>query len=346
VTASAAPLLLGSVAATDAHLTGPGHPERPARLHAVERGIAAADLGEAVRRLEARPARLDELARVHGARYLAALAQLAAAGGGDLDPDTPTSPGSWDTARTGAGLGLAAVDALRRGEANAAFVAPRPPGHHATANRAMGFCLLNNAAVAAAAIAETGERVVIVDWDVHHGNGTQDIFWNDPRVLYVSTHEWPAYPGTGRAGETGGPDAPGLIVNVPMPPGATGDVARAAFDEVVAPAVDAFAPDWVLISAGFDAHRDDPLAGLAWSSGDFADLTRLVAGFAPRPGRVIAFLEGGYDLDALARCAGATAAALVGEDHRPEPATSAGPGHAAVAEAARIRARHEGEDSP
>jgi acetoin utilization deacetylase AcuC-like enzyme len=338
------PLLVGSVVAVDDHQTGLGHPERPARLRAVARGIEAADLGEAVRPLEGRPARIEELARVHGERYLAALAQLAAAGGGALDPDTPTSPGSWATACAGAGLGLAAIEALRRGEAQAAFVAPRPPGHHATANRAMGFCLLNNVAVAAAALTEVGERVVIVDWDVHHGNGTQDIFWNDPRVLYVSMHEWPAYPGTGRAGETGGPDARGLTVNVPLPSGATGDVALAAFDEVIAPVVDRFEPHWVLISAGFDAHRDDPLAGLAWSAGDFVDLTRRVTGCAPAPGRVIAFLEGGYDLDALARCVGATAAELVGEDQRLEPATSGGPGRTAVAEAARIRAQQQGED--
>ena len=343
MTTARAALLLGSVAAIDDHQTGLGHPERPARLPAVARGIEAAHLDDAIRPLEPRPAAIEELERVHGRRYLDALAQLAAAGGGDLDPDTPTSPGSWETARAAAGLGLAAVEALRRGEADTAFVAPRPPGHHATANRAMGFCLLNNVAIAAAAIAEAGERVVIVDWDVHHGNGTQEIFWDDPRVLYVSTHEWPAYPGTGRASETGGPQAPGLTVNVPLPSGATGDVALAVLDDIVAPVVEVFAPDWVLISAGFDAHRDDPLAGLAWSSGDYADLTRRVASFAPRAGRVIAFLEGGYDLDSLARSAGATAAALVGEDHRPEAATNGGPGRSAVSEATRIRARIEGE---
>lgn len=345
MTAPRASLLVGTVLDVDDHQTGLGHPERPARLAATARGIEAAGLGEAVAPLPGRPARREELLRVHGPRYLDALAQLAAVGGGDLDPDTRTSAGSWHTACAAAGLGLAAVDALRAGEADAAFVAPRPPGHHATANRGMGFCLLNNVAVAAAAITAAGERAVIVDWDVHHGNGTQEIFWDDPAVLYVSTHEWPAYPGTGRADECGGPAARGLTVNVPLPTGATGDVALAAVDEVVAPVVDAFAPDWVLISAGFDAHRDDPLAGLAWSSGDYADLTRRIAAWAPRPGRVIAFLEGGYDLDALARSAGATAAALVGVDHRPEPATAAGPGRAAVAEVARIRAHCEGEVS-
>jgi len=328
-------VLVGSPVGHDRHDTGAWHPERPARLDAAMRGVDEPGLGEAIGVLEGRPAGPAELARVHDERYLEALAQFAAAGGGRLDPDTVASPGSWDTALLSAGMGLAAVEALSAGEAGAAFVVGRPPGHHATRDRAMGFCLLNNVAVAAASLTAAGERVLIVDWDVHHGNGTQDIFWNDPAVLYASTHQWPAYPGTGRADETGGPGAPGLTINVPLPPGATGDVALAALDEIVAPAVDQFSPTWVLVSAGFDAHREDPLADLAWSAGDYADLTARVMGYAPR---VIAFLEGGYDLSALEHSVAATVATLAGETWRPEQATSGGPGRQVVDRVLRLRA--------
>ncbi len=177
----------------------------------------------------------------------------------------------------------------------------------------MGFCLINNVAVTAASLAAEGERVLIVDWDVHHGNGTQDLFWDDPRVLYVSTHQWPCYPGTGRVDDVGGPSAFGTTVNVPLPPGSTGEAVRLAFDLIVEPAVAAFRPSWVLVSAGFDAHRDDPLADLALAGGDFADLARRVAAYAPEPGRVVLFLEGGYDLEALRASVSATFGALVEE---------------------------------
>ena len=233
-------------------------------------GIADASLDDAVTWAPARAADHEALARVHDPRYLEAIERFAAAGGGHLDSDTPVSPGSFDTAALAAGCGLVAIEALDRGDADAAFVAVRPPGHHATRERGQGFCLLNNIAVAGAALAERGERVLIVDWDVHHGNGTQDIFWDDPRVLYVSTHQSPFYPGTGSASETGGASAAGTTINFPFPAGTTGDAALAAIDEVVAPAVERFSPTWVLVSAGFDAHRDDPLANLAWSAGDYA----------------------------------------------------------------------------
>jgi acetoin utilization deacetylase AcuC-like enzyme len=190
----------------------------------------------------------------------------------------------------------------------------------------MGFCLLNNLAVTAGALIDAGQRVLVVDWDVHHGNGTQDVFWDDPEVLYVSTHQWPAYPGTGRADEVGGRAGRGTNVNVPLPPGATGDILRRAFDTVVTPVVEAFAPTWVLVSAGFDAHRGDPLADLALSAGDFAELAGVVAGYAPSPGRVVLFLEGGYDLHALQKSVAATLGRLVGASDSDELPTSGGPG--------------------
>jgi acetoin utilization deacetylase AcuC-like enzyme len=336
-TSGRAPVLLANLEMLDRHDTGAGHPERHQRLGAIAVAIEHADLREAVCEIAPAEATDEQLALAHTEGYLRALEDFVAAGGRNLDPDTVTGPGSWRTARYAAGSGLAAIEALQAGEGQSAFVAVRPPGHHATANRAMGFCLLNNVAVGAAALAAQGERVVIIDWDVHHGNGTEQIFWDDPRVLYVSTHQWPAYPGTGRARDVGGPGAVGTNVNVPLPPGATGDAARAAFDEIIGPAVERFAPTWVLVSAGFDAHRDDPLADLQWSAGDYADLTQRVLAFAPAPGRVVAYLEGGYDLDALARSTGAMLAVLAGTTWEPEARSSGGPGLDAVAVAARER---------
>ena len=178
----------------------------------------------------------------------------------------------------------------------------------------------NNVAVAAAALVDRGERVAIVDWDVHHGNGTQDIFYDDPRVLYVSTHQDPLYPGTGRADETGGPNAPYSNLNLPLPPGSRGDVLRRAFDEIVGPVVERFDPTWLFISAGFDAHRADPLAELELSAADFADLALRLQQLVPARRCVVA-LEGGYDFDALSMSTGATLSALVGEHYRPEDAS-------------------------
>jgi acetoin utilization deacetylase AcuC-like enzyme len=289
------------------------------------------------------PERADSASvrRVHSAEYLQRLEAFCRSGGGNLDLDTFARPDSWDAALLSAGGGLQAIEVLQRRGDGVAFVATRPPGHHALADHSMGFCLLNNVAVSAAALVAAGERVLIVDWDVHHGNGTQALFWDDPSVLYVSTHQSPFYPGTGAADEVGGSRALGLTVNVPLPAGATGDVVRRALDDVAAPIIEDFGPTWVLVSAGFDAHRGDPLADLALSGGDFAELARTVSAYAPRPGRLVVVLEGGYDLQGLRSSVAATLGALTGtsQSDGAEQPTSGGPGTESVALAAAARQR-------
>jgi acetoin utilization deacetylase AcuC-like enzyme len=330
-------IMAGPVGET-VHDGGP-HPERPARITAVLQGIGDLRLGTDLVTVDPLPASRADLARVHSERYLDELEAFAQRGGGSLDPDTYVTPSSWDAACDAAGAGLAAVHALRERGEGVGFAVARPPGHHAERGRGMGFCLVNNVAVTAASLLAEGERVLVVDWDVHHGNGTQEIFWDEPDLLYVSTHQWPLYPGTGRPQEVGGEGAIGSTVNVPVPPGATGDVLRLALDEVAAPAVGAFRPDWVLVSCGFDAHRADPLAELALSSADFADLARAVAEFAPGPGRTVLFLEGGYDMTAVRRSTAATVAALLGDLASPEQPTFGGPGADAVRAVAGLRER-------
>jgi acetoin utilization deacetylase AcuC-like enzyme len=319
--------------ATDAHFeehdAGRSHPERPARVRAVLEGLDAGAPADARRRLEPRRATRAELERVHTKQYVDYLERFCAEGGGNLDADTGASAASWEAALLAAGSGLEAVDALDRGDGEFAFCAIRPPGHHAVAERAMGFCLLNNVAVTAAALRDRGERVLIVDWDAHHGNGTQDIFYGDGAVMYVSMHEWPLYPGTGRLTDAGEGSGEGTTVNFPLPAGATGDVYLDAIDSVVEPLAERFAPTWVLVSAGYDAHRADPLTGLGLSAGDYVDLTaRIMALAAPR--RMVVFLEGGYDLGALRDSTAATVSTLLGRPERVERATANGPGHTVV----------------
>ena len=301
----------------DEHHVPAGHPERHGRLDASLEGIDAAGLREAVAIHTPRLAEVVELERVHDPSYVARVEEFCGAGGGQLDADTYAAPGSWTTARRAAGAVLDAVDALRRNECDVSFAGSRPPGHHAVPDQPMGFCLFNNVAVAAAALADEGERVAIVDWDVHHGNGTQDIFYDDPRVFYASTHQFPLYPGTGRADETGGPGAPYSNLNLPLPPGTRGDVFRRAIDEVIAPAIERFDPTWLFISAGYDAHLADPLAELELSSTDYADFAVRLQQLVP-PRRCVVVLEGGYDFDALRMSTGATLSAMVGERYRPE----------------------------
>jgi acetoin utilization deacetylase AcuC-like enzyme len=320
------------------HDPGRAHPDRPGRLDAVRRGLDLAYQAGWAQAVTPRPATAAEMARVHEPAALAALEAFCHAGGGALDPDTAAFAGSWEAAVAAAGGGLDAVERLRQGQADAAFVAVRPPGHHATARRAMGFCLLNNVAITAAALADSGERVLIVDFDAHHGNGTQDAFYRDGRVAYVSMHEWPLYPGTGRVEEIGEGEGAGTTLNVPLPAGATGDVYLAAFDELVVPLAERHAPTWLIVSAGFDAHRADPLADMALTSADFALLTSRLCGLVA-PGRRVAILEGGYDYQALVDSTEACVAALAGENLLHEGLTSGGPGRPVVERARDLHAR-------
>jgi acetoin utilization deacetylase AcuC-like enzyme len=321
VASSHSPLLVLSAADLDDHHTPPWHPEHRGRLDAALAGVDEAGLRDATHWRIPEPAAADDLTLVHDPVYVEAVEAFCLAGGGQLDPDTSVTEGSWATARRSAGAVLQAISALRDGECDAAFAAGRPPGHHAVRDRAMGFCLFNNAAIGAAKLAAGGERVAIVDWDVHHGNGTQDMFYDDRRVLYVSTHQSPLYPGTGLLRETGAGAGERTNLNLPFPPGTAGDTYRAAFDTVVMPVIERFAPDWLIISAGFDAHRNDPLAGLKLTSADFADMATRLKSLVPER-RVVVVLEGGYDLEALTYGVGATLSALLGETYRPEPVST------------------------
>lgn len=287
------------------HDPGSYHPESPERLRAVLHGLSAPEFARLVRR-EAPRAELDEVARVHPRDFISALlASVPQRGHAALDADTVLSPRSGEAALRAVGAVCAAVDAVVGGEADNAFCAVRPPGHHAEADRAMGFCLFNSVAIGAQRARQKHglERAAIIDFDVHHGNGTQAAFEPDGRFFYASTHQSPLYPGTGAASETG----VGNIVNVPLPPMAGAAPFRRAFAERILPALDAFRPEFVVISAGFDAHRSDPLAQLMLDEEDFAWATRELAEIARRRagGRLVSTLEGGYDLAALGSSAAA-----------------------------------------
>ena len=246
---------------------------------------------------EAGPAAQADLERVHPPGFLAAIRELCEAGGGAIDLDTVVSERSYDAAVVASGAATAAVDAVLAGDLEAAFCLGRPPGHHAEAERAMGFCLVNHAAVAAGHARAAGvERVAVLDWDAHHGNGTQAIFWDDPAVLYVSLHQYPFYPGTGSRAERGGGAGEGATVNIPLAAGTSERGFKDAFEYEALPALRDFDPDLLIVSAGFDAHRDDPLCNLGLSSAAFGDLTRAVREIGAGP---VMILEGGYDLTAL-----------------------------------------------
>lgn len=288
------------------HDTG-SHPEHPSRLIALDAELARRGLLDDRPTVDWAAATDDQILRAHDPAMLANLERLTAAGGGEIDPDTVVRRDSLTAARLAAGAGVDAIDRIARGETRRAFVLGRPPGHHATRDRAMGFCLLNTIAIAALHARALGfQRVAIIDWDVHHGNGTQDIFSGDPDVLFCSTHRysWPFFPGTGHVSERGTGAGKGSTLNVPLSPGDGDAEFVAAVRDRIAPAVRAFLPDLILVSAGYDAHREDLLGGLRVSDGGFRAVAGLVRDLADdlTGGRLLATLEGGYHPAASARC--------------------------------------------
>ena len=317
-----------------AHDTGP-HPEQPARITAIERELS--DRGWlGFERVESRVVERSVLEAVHPASFIESIAAAAAAGGAQLDPDTAVSEGSYEAALHAAGGAAQLVELLLDGAAPSGFSCHRPPGHHALSARAMGFCLFNNVAVAAQhALSHRGlERVLILDWDVHHGNGTNDIFHTSREVLYVSIHQSPLYPGTGQAADVGSGLGEGFTVNLPVSPGSDDEVYGSLVEHVVVPVACAYAPQLVLISAGYDAHRDDPLADCAVTEDGYAGMTAAIRRMASEVGAPVGVvLEGGYALGALARSVAATLEVLGASS----PPTSAPVSVTALASDARER---------
>lgn len=302
----------------DGHLSPSGHPECPERLSAVRKGLVTPLLAGGAQLLRPREATYEEILRVHTEQHLQSLEYALALEQGYLDADTFFSRGSRTAAWLAAG-GAAELGMRLAGSAQpmAGVLTARPPGHHATDARAMGFCLINNVAVAAASALASGlSRVAILDWDVHHGNGTQAIFEADPRVLFFSLHQWPQYPGTGRSDELGSGDARGNTVNVPLPSGSGPAEYAETFRSIVLPRLRAFAPELVLVSCGFDAHGDDPIGGMALRDEDYGAFTSAVWQAAGAVGchRLGLVLEGGYDLGALERSGASVARALLGQE--------------------------------
>ncbi len=297
------------------HETG-HHPEQPARITAIERELARRDwLG--FERVQSSAVDLEVLTQVHPQAYIEAIERAAASGGGYLDADTVLSPGSYQAARHAAGGAVQLVELLLDGKADVVFSAHRPPGHHATRDQAMGFCLFNNVAVAATfALGRRGlDRVMVLDWDVHHGNGTNDIFHSSDQVLFISIHQWPFYPGTGPATDVGSGDGRGYTVNLPVPRGAGDAVFRSLVDHVVGPLAREFKPQLVLISAGYDAHQEDPLGECTVTDAGFAAMTRSVVGMSRALSAPLGcVLEGGYGLGALGRSVAATMGVLADPD--------------------------------
>jgi acetoin utilization deacetylase AcuC-like enzyme len=310
-------LLLSHPACLD-HLTAPGHPERPDRLRAINKVLSDKRFDPLVREL-APEGSLDDVTLCHSEAYVSELRSVAPSSGMVyIDGDTSMSPGTWEAVMRGVGGAVAATDAVMSGKHNNAFVAVRPPGHHAEKATPMGFCFFDNAAIAARhAQRKYGiARAAVIDFDVHHGNGTQDIFWADKSVMYCSTHQMPLFPGTGASGERGEHDT---IVNAPLRPEDGSAKFRAAFDNVILPQLKKFAPELVIISAGFDAHRRDPLANINLDAADFGWVTQKLMDIAEASagGRIVSVLEGGYDLQGLQESVAAHVTALMGTTSKP-----------------------------
>lgn len=295
------------------HDTGMMHPESAKRLESVQNRLEKASYYSQLKSLPRRFAEIEELMLNHGKSHIEKIEQ-ASITGRLIDADTVTSEKSYEAARLAAGAGLAAVDAVTDGTVQRAVLAVRPPGHHSIPDRAMGFCLFNNIAIAAKYAKTKGYgRIAILDWDVHHGNGTQDSFYEDPDVLFISTHQYPFYPGSGGAEETGAGAGKGTTLNCPMPAGAEMDLYIDAFENQILPTIEDFRPDLILVSAGFDAHKADPLASVRLDTESYEWMTRKVLKAANEHcgGKVISFLEGGYDLDALAESVEVHTAAML-----------------------------------
>jgi len=304
------------------HDTGE-HVENGGRLEAIISHLEATGLKKQLTLIKPRPASVEELSLVHTKQHISYIQDIAKKGGGWVDADTVMSPHSYEVARYAAGGAIAAVEAVMEGKVNSAFALLRPPGHHATPHRAMGFCLFNNIAIAAEhALAKYKlERVLIIDFDTHHGNGTQEIFYDRPQVMYISTHEYPLYPGTGDVGETGKGSAKGTTVNIPLPAGCGDNEYRMVFEQVIAPAARRFKPQLVLVSAGYDTHWADGIALMQVSVSGFGEMARIISGLASElcDGRLVFTLEGGYNLRALAASIKATFDVLLGNSTSDDP---------------------------
>jgi len=297
------------------HDTGQ-HVEVAARLEAIISHLEKTGLIKQLTLIKPRPATVDEIALVHAREYIKEIEEKAAKGGGWLDPDTVMSAGSYEAALYAAGGLIRAVEAVMGGEVSSAFALVRPPGHHATSRQAKGFCLFNNIAIATKYALDKYklERILIIDFDVHHGNGTQETFYDNPRVMYISTHEYPFYPGTGSLEETGSGAAEGTNINIPLPAGCGDAEYLKVFEQIIVPAARRFNPRLILVSAGYDTHRADPLAMMEVSTGGFGQMAEIIKGLADElcGGRLALTLEGGYDLNALAASVKATLDVLLG----------------------------------